>query len=422
MKLCDKIKKIRKILNVPQKHLALEMKVSAPYISKLENGDKPISKEQLAKIKKALDIEDIPLTDEEIADFTAELQEWRNLINDNRLAEASELQPDLARRAELSCDAATQALYSLYSAGYFWATGDKAAADKTMSSLSVKIAKLPAEYQLRYLIMKGAGYVNDHNYKDALYILLEAEKMNKGFNIAPAGFFYSIAVCFAMLGYSYKAEKYIQKSRKRFADEGRKTFETPLSNLEAICCTNTGRPTEALKILSDCLRFEKLRANSSRFIGGIYHNLGCAYIKLLDYDKAIKQFNLAFKHYDKNSILYATSLYFKSSALIALDQVNDGLRCIDEGLSISADNELFKLMFKALKHSCSLNCDESLHYIENIAIPGFLEAERYLRVIEYCAKLEEHYVSENKYKLALKYSKMSYFYYKKIMEGRVYHE
>jgi len=423
MELHAKIKAIRELLDVSQKVLSIEMKVNPSFISKLESGSKPISSETLKKIRKTLNIEDVPLSDDEIQEFMTKLQSWRDLINDRRLGEAIEIQPKLARCSELSLNSEIQVLYTLYSVGYFRSIGDTASSENAILFLDSMQDSLSPSYLLGYLILKGNDALNNGDYKIALKDLLAAEKINMNLNIAHGGLFFSIAACLSSMGYSYKAEEYIKKARKRSEEIGEKSLEMHYSINEALCCKNTGRYDEALRILSGCLRYGKSKADSGLLEGIVNHNIGCVYLKQKEYAVAIEYFEKASqsfkKSFKKESESFINNLYFKAIALLSDNRIDEGMRCIEEGLSTVGKHGFLNILFNALKCSLSLCNDSSLEYIERIAMTKFLKTGRYLEVIEYSDILTCHYRSIKKYKQALKFSEMSQKYYKIITEGEI---
>ena len=416
MEISDKLKRIRERLHIPQKVLAIEMRCSAALISRIEKGNIAISNHMLVKMRESLDITDVPLTTTEIIEFEKELCGWRDIINDGRIEEAREALPRLARSAEFSLEPDLQILYALISVGYYRVVGENDSADEALTMLSSIKDKFSLQNLFRYYSLLGTEAANARDYKTALRNCQDAECLGESLNMIPPALFYHIAVCFTNLGYFYQSEDYIMKARKRAEETNQKVFGVYFDSLQALNFNEMGKQAKALDLLMSCLRREKKMGKSSMF-DTLYHNIGCIHLKLKDFDMAIDYFNQCFMYCKEGSRIYIDNLYFMINALFAANRNTDAEQLLDKGLEKSSGDELLSLMFDAVKHSRKLNDEESLSFMEDIVIPELLAKGFHLKAIEYCDILRNYFIKVKKYKHALKYSMMSQYYYKKIMEG-----
>jgi len=65
---------------------------------------------------------------------------------------------------------------------------------------------------------------------------------------------------------------------------------------------------------------------------------------------------------------------------------------VTEGKQLAVgENEVFGVAFEAFGHIMNLNCDKSVDYLENIAIPCLRGTPQNHLALEICDNLEEHY-------------------------------
>jgi hypothetical protein len=133
----------------------------------------------------------------------------------------------------------------------------------------------------------------------------------------------------------------------------------------------------------------------------------------------VESFDQAFAFFEKGGRSYLTNIYYKAQVLFLAKEDEAGESCLAAGLSEHTDDNLLCIMLNALKHSRTLDDEESLNFIANTAIPELLEAGRHLIAIDYCEKLKEYFAKNNKFKLAYKYAETALYYHKKIMEGDI---
>ena len=415
MNISDKLRIIRNRLGFTLDYLAYKIGYTPSHLSRIENGSRTISGEMLTSIKNALDIADVPLTGDEIRSFEQELYDWRDLINAWCLDEASKFRKGLERRAEFSLNKNLLALYHLISIGFFRAVGDGDSAIEVIAKLTSMKEELPLEYRFRLLLMNGTEKIYAHNYKAALYELMEAELLNENLGIANAGLFYNIAICLTDLGYAHKACEYILKARKNEKEVGTSAIQYDITM--AINYSRIGRCDEAIKLAKSCLLNEKSRPSQAPITASIYYCLGYVYMKVAAYTDAINNFNKAMEQLEKGGRDYLHALYYMAQSLYLSGKAKESKNYLELGTDLSKEGDVTNVMFNAAIHLMTLEDGNSLEYIEDEALPKILEFDRYMFAIEYCCKLKEFYRTKQKYKTSLKYADMITHYYKKILEG-----
>ena len=81
MLLREHLKQIRKMKHLSQSELARKMNYDKSHVSHMEAGTRAISTSALQEFRRALDIQNVPLTDGEKGQFLEELQNWTDLYS-----------------------------------------------------------------------------------------------------------------------------------------------------------------------------------------------------------------------------------------------------------------------------------------------------------------------------------------------------
>jgi len=169
-----------------------------------------------------------------------------------------------------------------------------------------------------------------------------------------------------------------------------------------------GMYREAEKILNDCF----VRANSvdNKFFEGLaLQNLGIMHRYAENWEKAIKYFEQALDIFDKGTYRHAWTLYFKIRCEVEISKLFDLEReLIDIMESPLKKYDDYSIFLKTLLHTIHLNRNmtrynmNAVEYIENVAIPHFIEYNNRLEALDLYELLERHYLRTNKLKQSLK--------------------
>lgn len=113
MPLGEKIRAVRKSKGLSQANIAHALNMSQPYVNLMERGHKNCRPEQLAIIRKFLDIENAPLLEHEAETFKDRLWIWHEMVVKDRLHEAKSMQEQLAPIMSLPYEHDLILLYTL---------------------------------------------------------------------------------------------------------------------------------------------------------------------------------------------------------------------------------------------------------------------------------------------------------------------
>ena len=420
------LKAIREGHGLSQEAFANKLGCTADYICALEDSSKNrehATPEFVHNLRTILDLHDAPLTKEEKDQFTEELHRWKDLIDYGEITKATELKPELARRAKSSFRPGLQILYDLYEARYYRAVDDKEAYEKIMESLSER--KLDFNDRCNYLYHRlvAMSALGAHRLKEAHIAFNSCEKIDKDSKWADVGFYYAYGLCLSYMGYALRAIEYFKKALHRarwstnYDGKANRRYNVYIESWLAQNYGKTGNTTEALFILNGCLRNEK-KKNKTSGLGFICHSFGRVYHEMERFSEALENYDEAFKYHNEGSVAYLSNLNHKTIALIASDRICEAMQCVDKGLNMSTD-ELWKALFEALKHSVLLSNPESLDYMINTAIPKLLELELNEEAMAHHVKLSKFYESIGNHKQRAEHSDSALEIQKQLYKERV---
>ena len=419
----NKSSPIRESKGLTQADVAKTMGVGKEYINSLETKGLDVDDEVLLELKAALGVEsDIPFTKKEIEDFRDRLNTWYILINQSLMDEAAKMQPILEAAAKGSFDVEIQVLYAWFSVAYYKRMGNHFAIVGALSCVGDNVKHLPVIHVYSYLTSRVNTLTREGDYKEALRDLMYIEYLCEKMDIRTHVCYFNIAVCCQYLGYSHKTKEYIDKARKQAKESKVEHNAMHFDIIEALSYRDTGRSNIALEILHKRLDIEKQSPAGNSGIHLLYESIGYTHLGLKGYRKAIEFFDLSLKHCVKNNKYYFQHLYYKCLTLFLYGDATQGLKCLQEASRASATDKLLGIMFTALKHRQTLNNDESLVYIEDVAIPSFINAGKYREAIDYCEQLAEYYAKTKEPELSDKYKEIARKYNKKVTEGEVCYE
>ncbi|MCL2407955.1 MAG: helix-turn-helix domain-containing protein, partial [Defluviitaleaceae bacterium] len=268
----EKILLIRKALGLTQKDVADKLGIAAPQYSNIENGKRALTPELVAKLRIAMDITKVPLTPQEVKEFEEALWTWRDNINAWMVDSCIEAQPLLERCARLSFESDLYNLYTLISVGFYRLLGKKDEADAAVSLLEKNYHNLSPANKIRFLIIRGTGYIDITYYTGAFADLYEAYKLDKTHKVAGHSLYYALAQCLTIFGYSYKAIDLITKACEmakltKNADE----FINSANLLLAINLARIGMQDKAFELLGKCLEYENAKYTTVPIHAAIYY-------------------------------------------------------------------------------------------------------------------------------------------------------
>ena len=395
MKIKDKVLSIRNMYKLSQRGLAAKMGdkyFSETHINDIESGveDGDGLEYFVMKFKEFLKKRegfDIPITEEDGRDYLKELDRWRSLIFAGDINAAKELQPKLARAAELSHEPYLKNMYDLVYATFLRATRDMKPYDKLMLLLEERAKDFDDLQNYWYRRQLGARERADYRSKSALLHFLEAEKLYGRLNLTNHyGLYSGIGYSFREVGNIRKAVEYLRRARADASNVFRSEYFLDINMDLALCYGQLGRTDEALEILNGHLREEEAKTGNKLLLSVIHTRIGMVHSYTGDTDEALKSFDTAFKYLEgpKKSIEhYIYNLCQKVSLLISKKMYDEANELISEGLSMTGYNKLWRVWLMAMKHSMTPEKQASRNYLKKTAVPMFLEYGEYSHVIKF---------------------------------------
>jgi tetratricopeptide (TPR) repeat protein len=420
----EKLKLIRKAKGITQTELSLSIPTNSSKVSLVENREDEYTLEQTVAAKKFLDIPDMPLTDLECEAFAQRLYMWHDQIRDKRMAEATELHQSMSKVVNLDpCDDNLPMLYRLFEVAFYLRQDDAETAEAKLKYLESVMDVLSIEHIYYYHHFLGSLHAHKEEYKDALKIYLKAfdnfEENQEHLLPEDKDYLrYNIAVCYSHLEKPNHVIRTIQSICKTYAGKRTTAFRLGLDGMLALNYIRVGELKEARKLLDKCLVAAN-SLNDKYFIAATTANYGHLYKAARKWKDAIPYFDQALGMHKPGSDLHLAALYHKIHCVIETKQFSKATKMLEQALKTYGGKDKTAIPFTALEHyqgvrKCmkshyDYNKDHIL-YIEDIAIPFFIEKRANYIALDFASILEK-YFSDKTHKKSLEMSKI---------KGRIY--
>ena len=414
----DKLRDVRNAVGMKQADVAAGANYSAAMISNYENSVYPITDKILAKLKEAMDVEDIPFTEEEIAACRRDLYIENDLLNLGDKRQVNGFIATLVRLATFSCDVGLQILSDLHRASIMYALGKMDEYDKLMDSLNGQKDEFTDEHFYWYYRYQGHVEYTHCHYKAAMLLYLQAKEIGDRTNLTDSTLNYNIGTCYAMMGYPYLSNKYLEVVQKKKSKEANLRYWYTTQRLMAVNCSKLEGRENPIKNLENCLRnLMEYSAHDRFLIGGVYLSVGLVHLNAGDFEKSLENFDRALKQYDRDSGAYLLCLCYKTLLLRIHDRNDEALECLEKALDWAEKDTFFYDMLNAIRHSMTLHIESSILYLEFTSIPKFMDYGKYEFVINCYEWISSNHKEQMKYKRALEYSNKATELYKHLMKG-----
>jgi len=414
----QKIVKLRNKKDFTQEGLSIEMNYSSSYVKKIEKGQRELTSGYLDMFKKALDLENVPILDDEVKRFEADLLEWFKSYFVGNRKEAIERNPYFAKGAEWCLEPHIQLMYDVYSLIYYISVFDYVSLRQQVAKLEDASDRFTEEYRAMYHI--GMGYSNliDCYYERALKELLKVESITTRPKFIDEFLYHIIALCLTSIGIPIVAMDYIAKAQHEAVTNYNTRNNMSYQNILAINYKYIGKIEQSLSLLEELLRDAEGKLDSTGLKGSVYQNIASTHQEANAINEAVENFNKSLDCFARGSAAHTFTLYLKAVALADFGKIDECKECIDEGLKACPDDEtLCGCLLNALKHSLQLKSPESVKYLEKIAIPRIKTFGLYRESLKYYEKLSNYFATVRSRKLALTYLKQAYIIKNKITKG-----
>ncbi|MCA0150489.1 helix-turn-helix domain-containing protein [Rossellomorea vietnamensis] len=365
------------------------------HVSKIERGKTAYSNEIISLFSERLGI-DIHHEIETILHLEKQLHLWHNSIIMRRMNLVEKIKSQLEKSAFLE-SSKYGTLYHLLRARYYILHQKADAASSILDS--IKPGNLPAFETNLFYHVQGIININrnsDENQQKAINALQKII-MNDYQNLE---YYYHVSIAYHCVGNRVMAYFYAEKALGYFKETNNylgsiKAESLMLLQLSGDQHMDAHHLAERYQnLIEDCDSLGFLEQK-----GMLLNNLGYEYYNRGDFSRASRSFKEALKLAEKGSLTYLRRLCNYTDACM------EGKLCTDKqlekhihlGLQLSKSSKstlflkLFELFSLQLKHLR----DEYMSFLENEALPHFLETNNLLLIERYGNVLYEHYVESD---------------------------
>jgi tetratricopeptide (TPR) repeat protein len=385
----EKIRIIREAKELPQSAISDILGCGVATVSRFENNKGRYNGEQLQEVRKLLDIEDVPLLDNEIADYKTRLYFLRDYIKDERIVEARRLREELAIITQLPFERGLNLLFEMFSIRLLMKDNCVVLAEEALERARVYLDEMNDEILYHFNYNMGSLNAHKGNFREAQDLYLKAYNMKIENMEKEPNLYYNLAFCHSRLGAYVLAVNTLERAYNKF---GRENISNMAMRFDIMLATNYMRigQIEQARMLFDKVLVRAKNFNHKTYIGGTLHNHGCACLKLGEHDDALEHFERAFEYFSEGENMYLENMYFKIRCLIAMKNATAKV-LIPRAMALAEDSEHYQLLFDSLSHLLTIKDEASQEYIHETTIPHLLGKFEYYRVVDYCEHLESAY-------------------------------
>ena len=418
LKLGEKIRIVREVKSISQAKLAEAISYSAPRLSQIETGEAVCQPDILLSIKKALNLEEIPLYESERQGFKDKLYRWYGVINDGDYEKARKLQERLSDITYLPFDTELNHLYGLFRCRLLIATNDIEEAKEIMEAFDPVPDGLGDEILYHYYYNMGLLNYYFAQFKHALGFFLKAKKYIIADLSGNEKLYYNIAMCLLHVGHVVSAILFLKDIRELHFG-GQSTAQLlRIDVMIAIGHIHLGQLPKAKKMLEKCYQ-EALNAADKEMVGRILHSFGILYQKAGDWNASLEHLNQASGYYPIGSQNHLLIIYSKIRCYADMRAYSACAELLKEGKKIYEDNKTCMMLLESAKCLIPPADNESIEYLDTVAIPHFLGLGETLVALDFCEFLREHYEKKGIIKKAGQMSEIARRIYKDMHSGGI---
>ena len=390
----EKIKQIRIAKGLKQENLAEAINTSRPFVSRLESGEAKYDDRMLAAIKAFYGIEEAPLFDHELEDYTNRLWVWNDFVHANNLHEAKAMQSRMSSILELPFEHDLTLLYLMIETRILFKEGNLEAGEERLTTAAALLDDASTEALHLYHRNMGYLFLTKREYKTSLRHYLQSLDYEANNTKQEADILANIGLLYYCIGKPWQAITYYGQANWAYSLGRTNTLDARINNGIATCYVFVGEFDKAEKIFKDALIRAK-RTNSVYEMGTASVNLTNLYLKKGDIETALKVCNQALSLL-KNDSLYVYALANKAFCLIETKDFAGCKEAIKQGKELVKDNENLTILFETITHASTLDNSESIDYLENFAIPHYKNADvddggGIYQALDICNMLEAYY-------------------------------
>jgi len=375
--LSKKIAQLRKLKGMSQASLAEAVDRSIMHISRIERGEAACDDEMLMAIKKAMGVEDAPLTEHELEEYIGRLWVFSDLVHVNNVYEAKKIQGTLSPILELPFERNLTLLYIMIETRILFKEGNLAAGKERLTTAETLLDAASPEALHFYHRNMGFVLMQTGEYKTALKHFLKCLDY-KTDNIKPdANIELNIGLAYINFGKPWQALIYFEQAKIKCDVGMENTLESRINGALAIGYMHVGEYSNAEQRHNNALVQAK-RTNNSGDIGMTLANISVMYLIKGDYKKAldtcVQAMELLKDHpmeLLKEHPIYKTLFANQAIILMQMKEFAKSRDILEQCKALVHDDESYAILLEAISHLMTIDKGESSDYLVNIAIPHF---------------------------------------------------
>ena len=395
------IKDLREHRGMSQEALARAAYFNRSTLSQIELGNQECPDDILLAIKTALEVESLPLRDAERVEFRDALHKWYDIISERKQDEAKELRAKLSIIKLLPHDKELNILFSLFECRLLLFVNELAASKEILDAFEIDDL---SDIQLyHYYYNQGTYSVKSKHNQEALDFYLKAYEMMKYGLEKNIALYYNIAIAYERLGLVTHSIMFLEEACKIKSTNQSSVPEFHLYNFIGANYARTGHLQRAKYMLDKAhtiaLNNYKSDENAStkKNIGTIHLNYGFLFRMARKWNRAIEYLDKALTYFDIEHISYLEVLYQKARSLIEMGNTLSCTGLLADGTKLSKDNEVYSLMFEALKIIVNPN-DDSVKHLETNILSYLYENKLVYPSLDYAMFLRDYYKTRRGFK------------------------
>ena len=395
----QKLKIVRKIKGFTQEEMGKAIGLSRSSISLYESDaeeDKRFTYKptQVRKLKEFLGIESIPILKGEYPIFKNNLYELFNLIFEERMDEAKELQKHLSSIVIIPFEPELTSLFLLFEAKVLLRERKMKEAEERLELVKSKYGFLSNEVYYHYNCTLGSVKIYEGNFEEALKHFLYVEHLEFDNYGKGVSFYFNIGYCYTNIGRCTRAIASFESIRHLYNYKSANFYRMRMSNTLGLNYMRLGDTEQAIKMFNTALS-DAVSIENEFYTYTALHNLGCAHVRAKNYSYALECFEEVSEKIGREHYLFLENTYYQVLCLVMLERRN-AKEELEKGKVLSQGNEHYSILFESLSHLSTRYAQDSKQFIEEKTIPHLINKQKYHVALFYCDRVRECYIRESR--------------------------
>jgi len=390
------IKELREYRGISQETLAREAFFNRSKLSQIELGNQDCPNDVLLAIKTKLDIVGLPIKESDRPEFRDTLHKWYELISERKWEEAKELRIKLSIIKLLPHDVELNNLFSLFECRLLLGLNDLTASKDILDNFETVLSGLTDIQKYHYHYNYGTYSVKSKLNNQALDYYLKAYELMKLGLEKNITLYFNIAICYERLGQVSRAVTFLEEACTLHPHSQNNVPKFYLYNFLGVSYARVGLLQRAKTMLDKAhsIAFDEHKASESddskTHMCMVYINYGFLFRMAKKWNRAIEYLDKSISFADKSTTNYIEAVYQKTRVLIEMGNTLSCNSLLSEGVLLSKANEVYTLMFEALKHMINTT-DDSAKILETKILRYMLDNNIMYPALDYATFLRDYY-------------------------------